>query len=201
MTGQTIAFFDFDGTLTRHDTFLAFARFAKGEAATLRCVVRSLGDIAAWKLGRIGNGEAKERLFGRLFGGMSHERIALLAEQFAERIIADMRHDVFRQLLRHRQEGHTVCVVSASVDLWIAPWIAASGSEVDRLICTKAEIDSRHRLTGRFDGGNCHGGVKAERILADYPQLKEQFAVIYVYTDDARSDAPMLALANHPVII
>ena len=64
----------------------------------------------------------------------------------------------------HRSQGDDIVVVSASLDLYLAPWCAERGLKV---ICTTIE-EQRGTLTGRYVDGDCSGAEKVRRIRAQY---------------------------------
>ena len=71
---MTIYAFDFDGTLTRRDTFLVFARFAKGTSRTFFAIMLMLPLLVMMKLRLYPNWRAKQQLFSLLFRGMPIRR-------------------------------------------------------------------------------------------------------------------------------
>ena len=190
---ERYAFFDFDGTLIRGDSFGLFARFAVGQTAFLKALILSSAWIIGWKLGIISNSRAKEYLFGELFKGMPYADFQRYGEAFSKVIESRIKPDTVRRLREHVANGDTVAIVTASMAEWIAPW--AKGYGVDTLLTTAPEVDpATGRLTGRFLGANCHGAEKARRITERFGSLKD--AEVWAYGDSAGDDA-MLALADH----
>lgn len=118
---ERYAFFDFDGTLIRGDSFGLFARFAVGRAAFFKAVFISSPWIIAWKLRCISNSKAKERLFGKLFGGMPYADFKRYGEAFSKVIESRIKLDTVRRLRQHVDAGDTVVIVTASMAEWIAP--------------------------------------------------------------------------------
>lgn len=191
---ERYAFFDFDGTLIRGDSFRLFARFAVGQTAFLKALILSSAWIIGWKLGIISNSRAKEYLFGELFKGMPYADFQRYGEAFSKVIESRIKPDTVRRLREHVANGDTVAIVTASMAEWIAPWTKGYG--VDTLLTTAPEVDPpTGRLTGRFLGANCHGAEKARRITERFGSLKD--AEVWAYGDSAGDDA-MLALADHP---
>lgn len=188
-----IAFFDFDGTLTRHDTFIEFAKFSVGRGAFLKALLKSGPSLVMWKLGMRSNSEAKQRLFSNLYKGMDYNRFKALCNEFAEYIEGDTRQETFDIMLNHKNEGRSVIIVSASIADWILPWAEAKG--VDKVIATEIEADSNGIITGRFLTPNCHGLEKENRIRAMFPQVSRYETWAY---GDSSGDNAMLAMVNHP---
>ena len=190
---REIAFFDFDGTLTKHDTLFEFAKFSVGKTALYRALIMSIPSILLWKFGYIDNSKAKETLFGHLYKGMDYAEFRKYGEDFAKVIDSDLRSDVMDYLHRHQEQGREVVIVSASIADWIKPWAAENG--VLKVISTEAEVDSSGRLTGRFLTPNCHGYEKVKRIGQEFPHIEDSRTWGY---GDSSGDDYLLDFVNYP---
>lgn len=188
-----IAFFDFDGTLTRHDSFIEFAKFSVGNKAFVVALLKSLPALCLWKLKIKTNSYAKQTLFSHLYRGFDYVNFKQLCYHFAGQIDKDLRDDTIKIKDEHKAKGHKVIIVSASIGDWIRPWAQNNG--IDEIIATEVEIDKKGRLTGRFSTHNCHGEEKAVRIKQRFPAVNE--IETWGYGDSAGDDA-MLALVTHP---
>lgn len=192
-TKRRVAAFDFDGTLTRRDTLPRFARFAVGNCRYLSALVKALPAIVAWKLGRITNGQAKERLFGYLYKGMTEETFRRLCRGFVPLIDSDLRPDIMEKFNAHLAAGDAVYIVTASNVGRVKGWAADKG--VKAVLGTEAEVSADGRLTGRFSTPNCYGEEKVRRLLQCEPNREEY--VLYAYGDSHGDDA-LLAAADFP---
>jgi HAD superfamily phosphoserine phosphatase-like hydrolase len=142
------------------------------------------------KLGRITKEEGKKRLLRYFLGGKSEKELKQLANAFCvEQMPVLFREDALERLLFHRSKGHLVYIVTASLDLWVAPWLAEQ-----RLpgICTKALWEDGV-FNGNFATPNCNGPEKANRIRQELDL--GSFEQIFAYGDSS-GDLEMLALAN-----
>lgn len=188
-----IAFFDFDGTLTKHDTLLTFAKFCVGRKRLWFALIKSLPMILLWKARFKTNSQAKEALFGHLYKGMKYIDFQQAGQRFIPLINDDIRKDIVEKLLAHKRNGDKVVIVSASILEWILPWAEQIG--VDAVIATQAAVDKDGRLTGMFSMTNCHGAEKAVRIKQVFPDIADYETWAY---GDSSGDTAMLALVNHP---
>lgn len=188
-----IAFFDFDGTLTRHDTFRTFAFHAVGKKKFLISLLKSSPYIFAWKLKMISNAQAKEKLFSNLYRSMAIEEFNNLCDSFINIINSDVRQDTLEILRQHQNLGHKIAIVTASVGNWIRPW--AKVNNIDLVLATEAETNQQGLLTGRFSTPNCYGKEKAKRIKAKIPDLDILESWGY---GDSEGDKYMLMLVTHP---
>lgn len=191
-----VAIFDFDGTLTRKDTFIKFGRFAVGSPRFLGALLLSAPYIMAWKCGLISSSKAKEHLFSRLFKGVSYQRFAELGQEFAKKVDTMLRPDVMRLLRQHQADGADCYIISASIEEWIEPW--SKGNGIKGIAATKVKVDNNGRLTGRFDGENCLGKEKVSRLETMLPDYQKHETWAY---GDSKSDRPLLDAVNHGVLL
>ena len=191
-----VAFFDFDGTLTRHDSFLTFACFSCGRGRLLWALFLSATAILRWKAGLSANSQAKETLFRHLYRGLSAIELKKAGERFADHLDEDMDQEAIRRMDYHQSRGDKVVIVSASLDFWIEPWARRHG--IDMVLSTSAETDSAGRMTGRFASCNCRGAEKTRRILRTFPDVRD--CDTYAY-GDSTGDLEMLRLVRHPFML
>lgn len=191
-----LALFDFDGTITRHDSFIRFALFARGKFRFLIALMLSLPAITAWKLHLSSNSKAKQTLFSHLFKGMKITDFKDHCTMFRHEIEKDLRPDSMQQISFHQAEGHTVAIVSASIADWILPWAHEHG--IHYVLATEIEVAPNGTLSGFFTTPNCHGLEKVNRIRSSFPL--DTLDEIWAYGDSAGDD-PMLSIAHHPTKI
>lgn len=189
---MNLALFDFDGTITRHDTFIDFLIVTSGRFRVGWMFLWLSPWVLLYVLKLIRNDDLKQRVLTAFFRGSPIDRVRKAGEKYAKDFIPlRVKQSAMDRLQWHRLEGHRVILVSASLDVWLEPWCRSQSIE---LISSRLEILDGC-ITGRLDGANCYGPEKVLRLrqhlnLADYDQ-------IYAY-GDSRGDREMLAIANHP---
>jgi phosphatidylglycerophosphatase C len=187
---SALALFDFDGTITRAETFQVFIRFA---ARPLRVAVGGLALsplIVGYKLKLVHAASVRAPLVRLAFGGEPAAPIRERGERFAREVLPGLvRPEARERIAWHTKQGHTVAVVSASLDAYLRPWCESLGLD---LICSELE-ERDGRLTGEYVGGDCYGAEKSRRIRARYPL--ERFARVYAY-GDTHEDHEMLEMAD-----
>jgi HAD superfamily hydrolase (TIGR01490 family) len=185
-----LALFDFDGTITRAETFQIFLRAA---ARPLRVALGGLALsplIVGYKLELVPAGRVRAPLVRLVFRGEPADRIRERGEHFAREVLPGLvRPQARERIAWHTQQGHTVAVVSASLDAYLVPWCRDLGLD---LICSELE-ERDGKLTGEYVGGDCYGAEKSRRIRARYPL--EKFDRIYAY-GDTHEDLEMLEMAH-----
>jgi HAD superfamily hydrolase (TIGR01490 family) len=187
---RELALFDFDGTLSHRDSLLDFLHYSVGGAALLRGGLILSPTLFSHVLGRVANQPAKERVLTHFLAGRTRVELERLGARYAlERLPGILRPRALERLEWHRRAGHTIAVVTASVDIWLRPWSDALG--LDLLASTLEYVEGR--ATGRLDGANCHGEEKVRRIREGY--ALDRFNRIHAYGDTG-GDRPMLALAD-----
>ncbi|HEX2898758.1 MAG TPA: HAD-IB family hydrolase [Bacteroidia bacterium] len=185
-----LALFDFDGTLTRHDTMFAFVEFAKGKSKLLWSLIALAPILFLNKIGQYPSEKAKQRFLKFHFDGMSRTELEALGTTFcADELPRLFREDALEKLHFHRSKGHEVYVVTASLDIWVQPWLDTQNLKG---ICTVAAWDD-DAFHGEFAGPNCNGPEKARRLQEEVDL--SMFERIYAY-GDTKGDQEMLALAH-----
>ena len=183
--------FDFDGTLTKRDSLIAFLVYARGWKVFLKCFALHLHFLIGMKLGIFNSGKVKELIFAWYFSGMPEDMFNNLCERFA---------DTHREMLRPRgvaklreltaDADSTVMIVSASINNWVAPFFREfPGIEI---FCTRIEV-ANGALTGRFLSANCRRREKVRRIQALHPDRKSYWLTAY---GDSSGDIEMLDFAD-----
>jgi phosphatidylglycerophosphatase C len=187
---RVIAFFDFDGTVTRKDTLLEFIKFSRGNFRYYIGFLLNSPILIAFKAGIISNQTAKEWMLRYFFSGKSSEWFQKQAESFVEQVLPSLlRYKAIKEIKKLQEAGANVVIVSASAENWIKKWTDSMNIQ---LLGTRL-ITRNGRITGKIDGKNCHGEEKVCRInekfkLTDYTD-------IYCY-GDTKGDKPMLELGT-----
>ena len=185
-----LALFDFDGTITKDDSLLKFIRFVVGDVRFVFGLVVLSPILVAYKLKLIPNYKAKQKMLSWFFKGMSKEAFLKVANEYSlVHIDKILRPKAIEKINWHKNQGHKVVVVSASIECWLRPWCEKNGLE---LIATKLEIKD-DIVTGKLLSKNCYGVEKVNRIKEIY-NLKD-FEYIYSYGDSS-GDKQMLELAH-----
>lgn len=189
---QVVALFDFDGTVTTRDSLLPFLWQLFGPLRLAYFGIVMSPVLLGYLLRLIPNGIAKERLLGRMLGGMAMAQLHAEAEHFATATLPRLvRPESAERIAWHQSLGHRVIIVSASLELYLKPWAATLG--IHDVLATRLQ-EERGRVASKFDGVNCFGEEKAQRIrdyLGGLSGLE-----LYAY-GDSRGDTQMLAMADH----
>ena len=185
-----LIFFDFDGTITTDDSLIKFVRFVVGDAKFIWGMTLLFPMLTVYKLKLIPNYKAKQYMLSYFFKGMSEEKFMQVANEYSlEHINTILRPKAMNKIAWHKEQGHKVVVVSASIECWLKPWCDKNGLG---LISTKIEIKDG-LVTGKFLSKNCYGIEKANRVQEAY-DLSE-YGHIYAY-GDSRGDKELLELAD-----
>ena len=185
-----ISLFDFDGTITKDDSLIKFILFAAGNVKFVFGIALLSPMLVAYKLKFIPNYKAKQYMLSYFFKGMSEEKFMRIANEYSlNHIDTILRPKAMEKIAWHKEQGHKIVVVSASMECWLKPWCDKNELE---LIATKLEI-TNNKLTGKFASKNCYGPEKVNRIREIY-NLKD-YERIYAY-GDSKGDMEMLGIAD-----
>jgi len=146
--------------------------------------------LAAYKLKLIPNYKAKQYMLSYFFKGMSEEEFMRVANEYSlKHIDTILRPKAMEKIVWHKEQGHKIVIVSASIECWLKSWCDANNLD---LIATKLEIKDGI-VTGKFLTKNCYGAEKANRVKKQY-NLSD-YNYIYAY-GDSRGDKELLTLAD-----
>jgi HAD superfamily hydrolase (TIGR01490 family) len=187
---MNLALFDFDGTVTRSDTWTPFMRFAV-RPARMWAARALLGPVVVgYRLGMVSASQGRQMAARVGFQGESVAGVRELGVEYATAVLPGaVRQPALERIDWHKLQGDHVVVVSASLDVYLGPWCESRGLDY---ICTRLE-EQDGRLTGRYIEGDCSGREKVRRVLARYDLTR--YRLVYGYGDSGE-DREMLELAH-----
>lgn len=186
-----LALFDFDGTITTRDTFADFIRHAAPRSRRLWGNALLLPLLVGYRLGAVSGHLLRASAVRVGLGGLPEAEAHARGERFAGEVLETLlRPEVMARIDWHRRRGDRVIVVSAALDLYLAPWCRRHGLE---LLCSRLAVQGG-RLSGAYLGPQCVAEEKARRVQAAL-QLGD-YAQIHAY-GDSPDDHALLRLAHH----
>lgn len=191
---DTIAAFDFDGTLTYHDTLIPFLKFCVGQKAMMCNLIKIAPYAIGFATGLKTRQQVKERFMSYALKGRQKQQIEEFGAEFAKNALPALLNPVGMERLKwHQKNGHRCILVSATLDCFLSPWSKAMG--FDDLICSKLHYDSESRFSGKLQGLNCWGREKVVQLdqLLGFPKNY----TLYAY-GDSPGDKELLAYADYP---
>jgi HAD superfamily hydrolase (TIGR01490 family) len=189
--GKRIAFFDFDGTLTRNDTFMDFhlTRFGRVRVAASMLSACLRGFVRA----NLTRTAIKESFIGNLWTGTRYEDYLSAAKKYADFCVEkNLLPRAKRVFTKHLDSGDDVWIVTASMKDWVAFWAERYGVPV---IGSELEV-SKGFLTGKLATPNCRGTEKVTRIRAEIDL--GSYSKIYAYGNSG-GDRAMLDIADEAI--
>jgi phosphatidylglycerophosphatase C len=186
-----VAAFDFDGTLARHDTLVPFLRRARGTHrvawAAARAAVHTR-DRDALKVAAVGH----------LFHGMPAADLAELGRAYVPTLVGVLRPEMVDRVRWHRDQGHAVVIVSASLGAYLRPLAEHLG--IDAALAVELVADADGVLTGAVVGElNTRGPQKVARLRAWVAARHGPDTPFELWAyGDSSGDDELLALADHP---
>ena len=124
MDKKKVVAFDFDGTLTKKDSFVEFIKFSKGPIHFYSSLPIILYYWIVCKLGFVSRDIAKENIFGFYFKGMSILEFDDYCQKFQFVIDGFLKQNAITSLNSYLENNYETVIISASVENWIKPWAA-----------------------------------------------------------------------------
>lgn len=176
--------FDFDGTLTKKDTFLAFIEYAKGYGKTFWGFFLFSPILILMKLRLFPNWKAKQMVFSWFFKGMNINEFNQICHEFADRnqrIIRTRGWDTIRKALAN---GEQVIIITASIENWVKPFFKEFGNQI-KVEGTKIDVRI-NQITGQFLTQNCYGVEKTKRLKEVFPYRQAYELIAFGDSDGDR---------------
>ncbi len=189
-----VAAFDFDGTMTKHDSLYDFFKYSAGTTKTYFKFFQHIPKFIGFGLKIFSRKDLKESLLKSFFKGMSIADLRLKGESFANNVIPTLlKKEAMAKLKWHKEQGHRCILVSANMDFYLDYF--TKNNQFDDCLCTKAALDEKGLVTGYIQGKNCRDEEKVRR-LTELLGSKENY-ILYGY-GDSDGDKELLDLADYP---
>lgn len=187
---KSLVVFDFDGTITRGDSFLAFLWFANTWYIFLWKSIKLSPIWLGFRVGLISNERAKTRLVQLFFQGCPVEEVKQTAAVFTRDRLQKMpRPAAMKAIQSHQEAGHRVVILTATPEIILAPFCAQH-----ELMLIGTLLEEQNGLyTGKMIGANCIGEEKVRRLKAAFDLERNSIVAAY---GDRDSDRPFMALAE-----
>ena len=189
---RMLSVFDFDGTLTRHDSFIPFLRFAFGNRAFSRRIVSMALPTLRCMGKQMTRDELKETLITTFLTGVEEKWVSSKAEEFCQlywhRL---MRPAGLIAVANEVTSGAIVTLCSASPEIVLRPF-----AEKLRIKLIGTQLETKDGiLTGRISGHNCRFSQKIIRLEKEYGPLTDYHLRAW---GDTRGDYELLSAATEP---
>jgi phosphatidylglycerophosphatase C len=193
---MAIAFFDLDGTITQRDTLfpLVLRLLARRPLRMLRlpgllpACVRYAFDHD--------RGALKQSLLRVTLRGMPRDELTQESQRFVRDTLARRCFaDALAKIRRHREAGHYLVLMSASVDFYVPEFGRQLG--FDQSISTGVRWDG-DRLDGSLTTENRRGEEKARCVRELLAQRQDSETFAYGNSD---SDLPHLKIVRHGLLV
>jgi len=196
---RVAAFFDMDLTIAKLDSFRYFLK--------RQYLKRSKNwhfsfEVLFWgilkKFGFISLKTFKEKSLVSLVGMTESSILELGGDFFRKHLLSSaIRTQAKERIKWHKQKGHLVYIASSLPDIYVNP--IAQYLECDGYVCSKLAYQD-NKFVGRFNGEDCLGSEKVERLR----QIADQFGIdlreSFAYSDH-ESDLPLLEWVGNPIVI
>ncbi|MFJ5157813.1 HAD family hydrolase [Pantoea sp. NPDC088449] len=189
---QVLSVFDFDGTLTIHDSFIPFLRFSFGKRVFARKLTKLMLPTLRCMRKKLTRDELKEVLIKTFLTGVEEQWLRQQAQRFCEANWHKlMRPAGLLAVAAEVNASAEVTICSASPAMVLAPFAERLGIN---LIGTQLEVVDGI-LTGKITGHNCRCGQKVKRLEHVYGPLHNYHLRAW---GDTRGDFELLAAAQDP---
>lgn len=191
---KIIAYFDFDGTITRRDTLVPFLIYVIGWSKFLVKLPLLIPIVLMYILKIITNEQAKQKTLTILIKGYSEDFLEAKAKEFARfQLDKFIKPEIYYKIEYHLEHGHSIILISANLAIYLKYW-----AKIHKLNCAIAtEIEFINgKATGKLATKNCYGEQKIIRInqfLEKYPEFNLAYGYGY---GNSKGDYELLNYVN-----
>ena len=183
--------FDFDGTLTKKDTFIEFIEYSKGYEKTFFGLLLFSPILILMKLHLYPNWKAKQRIFSWFFKGMNIDEFNKLCQNFAVAKQNIMRQGGLDTIRKALIQEDSVIIITASIENWVKPFFKEFENKIQ---IEGTQIDVRLGIvTGNFLTKNCYGKEKIKRLKRTFPYRNAYKLIAF---GDSKGDSYLLKEAD-----
>jgi putative phosphoserine phosphatase / 1-acylglycerol-3-phosphate O-acyltransferase len=192
---ETLAVFDFDGTIIAGFSATAFIReqLRRGDLSP-RDFVELMTAMTNFGMGNVGF-SAMMAVNAQFMRGIDEDTYIEVGEKLYQKQIARLIYPESRALIEaHQAMGHTVAIVSSATPYQVTP--AARDLDIEHVLCTHLEVKDG-AFTGAVVKPTCfgQGKVDAAQALADEAGGDLDDAFFY---SDSQDDILLLERVGHP---
>lgn len=193
------AFFDLDHTIIPHDTQLLFCNYVLHHEGWRRLFHVPFFLCIPLAACRVFGDRSMKRIFLGYLWGMKKDRLAGLAEKFANEEFPKQAYPaIVGEVRRHKDEGRVTVLNTASPQIYaepIARWLG-----FDHCYATRVDIPKRMRLHAKILGPNNKRAAKIDAMVDILPagitgDNRRPIAGSVAYTDSV-NDTPLLDIAE-----
>jgi phosphatidylglycerophosphatase C len=191
-----MAIFDLDGTITHRDTLfpLVLRQLSRRPWQLLR-LVKLLPAVVRFTFDR-DRGALKQTLLRATLRGVSRAELAATSTDFVrDTLKRGCFQDALQTLRRHREQGHYLVLMSASVDFYVPEFGRQLG--FDQVICTGVAWNG-DLLDGTLTTPNRRGEEKAHCLRTLVSERDDTHIFAY---GNSGSDLPHLTLTRHGLLV
>jgi HAD superfamily hydrolase (TIGR01490 family) len=186
---QTLALFDFDGTITKKDSLFSFISFTIPFHVRIAKYLLLTPFAILYKLGLVNNYHFKKMVMKMFFHKWSQSHFEYTCQNFCKNGLPKIiKMQALERIQWHKSKNDRVIVISASIEELIQYWTKELRVE---LIGTKLEFDEG-KVTGEFSTPNCIGKEKIRRLNEE---LNPEEYFIYCY-GDSKSDKELMRVCD-----
>lgn len=196
---MTLAIFDLDNTLIADDSDFLWGQFLVEQGIVDRVIYERINaqfykDYQQGTLDML----AFLRFALKPLADHSLDQLHIWREQFLNEVIAPIYLQNAQNLVdKHRAQGHTLLVITATNRFITAPIVKMYG--IENLIATTPEL-VEGRYTGEIVGVPCFQAGKVTLLNEWLAKTGETLAGSYFYSD-SHNDLPLLQLVENPVAV
>jgi phosphatidylglycerophosphatase C len=176
---NTLAIFDLDGTITRHDTLWPFIRgFLRRHPRRWWRLLPCVAPLLRYACGQRDRGVLKGAIIRWTLGGVPRAVLAAWTAEFCAQLLrAGLYAEALTCIRAHQRAQAHLVLLSASPDLYVPNLAKALG--FDECACSQLRWHGDDRLEGTLASPNRRGAEKTRYVEALLAERKPRYSHAY----------------------
>lgn len=200
----TVALFDFDRTIYKHETYTLLMRFLQSHEVygkRYKKFMRRLMPVyLLYKMNMTPEKTMRKKameIYLKTFEGSSEQELRAYFREMAEEMAGDFNTEVIERLHWHHEQGHRILVISGAFDVMLDEVL--KDLPVDSKLGTQVPFRDGHLLKVT-ELSHVHEKQKLVRIEEDLQGVEVNWKESFAYGDSIY-DIDVLGLVGHPVAV
>ena len=195
------SYFDVDGTLISSNVLHPAAYYLSHQQTPLQVALRfgkTLANAPRMAMAELADRRTFNELLFSSYGGMSSDRLALLADAAFNTAMTPDLYPKAKDLIKtSRAAGHEIVLISGTLDFMLDRLADYFGGA--SIICNRLEIKDGY-ATGKLLKPVVAGPEKA-RLIREHARINNHDLNDCFAFSDSYSDVPMLSVVGHPAAV
>lgn len=192
---KTLRLYDFDGTITKRDSFNDFIIYTFGINKFFLNIIKNSFTIFQYVINKKTNAEVKTKMFQMLYRNEKYNKYLEDCKKYSNNRLNSIIRPEFKKILNNIDDN---IIITASFKEWIEPW--AKKNNIKIIISSQFETNYDIIEGTIKEENSCYGKNKITMLKKEVPNIEKNYNYIIAY-GDSKSDKYYMKIADEKIMI